>query len=138
MLPPNTSSQRGAVSVYMALLLLFVLTSAALILNAVLAKQIKTANTIVSSEKAFYAATSGLEEGLYKDKLLSKEAVPVPALQEAEKVEGSVSYDKEATYTASAKLFRDVLRTIPCAVSVGHFGQEYRRVIIASDECQPE
>ncbi len=135
------NNQKGAISIYLALLLIFVMTTGALVLNQTLVKQIKIANTITSSEKAYYAATSGLEEGLFKAKLLAHEAGEVNQQQNiAADIAGDVSNNgQEPTYKARAGLYRSEIagKRVDelCAVSVGMYRQASRRVIVTSANC---
>src|SRR3989344_3016268 len=58
-------SSTGDISVYMALVILLVLTSSAIVLSGILSKQIRLSQDIASSERAFYAANTGLEQALH-------------------------------------------------------------------------
>ena len=117
-------SQQGAVAVYITLLMLIMITSSALVLSSVFSEQLRASREIISSERAFYAANSGVEEGLYQ-------LVYAYGNEDIE-FEGEVEYGTEpaASYDVQADLILSddgsVLR--PCIASTGSHSREERRI----------
>lgn len=58
--------QRGDIALYLSLFLLMVITTAVIALNGILSSQIRSTNDIISSERALYAADTGLEQAFYR------------------------------------------------------------------------
>jgi hypothetical protein len=79
--------QRGDISIYIALLLVSIFLTSALIFNGILVRQLQVARTMLDSERAFFAADAGLEEGLYQ---LSEKFQPLYRKQ------GQVDYQQGA------------------------------------------
>lgn len=129
----GSRSQRGDVTVYMSLLLLTIMTSSAVVFSLILAKQIRLTENAVDSERAFYAAVAGLEEGLYR----------IYDLEAGGDIElmGSIVYppqagsSEEAVYTVRG-------RSIPtegkfCMRSEGGYRRNERRLQLGPEECLP-
>src|SRR5688572_21676640 len=57
--------QRGDVAIYMALLIMSIMVSSAILFSSILARQFRATEDAVASERAFYSANSGIEQGLY-------------------------------------------------------------------------
>lgn len=119
----SSSAQQGVVAVYMALVMLMILVSSALIFSSILARQLARAEEVASSEKAFYAANSGLEKALYALAILQV------GEDDIEK-EGEIPYDDEAAAykIERAELIEESGVRQPCVVSTGSFRMEVRRV----------
>ena len=118
-------NERGDVTIFIALLVMVVITSAMLIFTSLLAEQGRLNRDIVASEAAFYAATSGLEEALYAQ-FRSQVA--------GEKIENSVGYSGEAaTYHSQATAGSNPDEI--CVVSEGRFRGATRRVTIGGRDC---
>lgn len=61
----NKWSEKGVVTVYMALIIVFVMVGSSLILADVVIRQFRSAEDIELTERAFYAASSGFEYSVY-------------------------------------------------------------------------
>lgn len=57
-------TQRGDIAIYMALIIVTILVSSALLLSFVLVRQIRETSDALASERAFFAANSGIEQAL--------------------------------------------------------------------------
>lgn len=117
-------SQQGAVAVYITLLMLIMITSSAIVLSSVFSEQLRASREIISSERAFYAANSGVEEGLYQ--------LVYSYGNENIEFEGEVPYNSEqaATYDVQADLIlsEDGTTLRPCIASTGEHSREERRI----------
>jgi len=124
---PQTS-ERGAIAIFMALVIVFILMSSAILFNSILARQIRLSGEISSSERAFYAANTGFEKALF-------DIATLPDLDF--EGEGEVEYDNGETaeykYKAQA-VERNDLR-IPCVLSTGTHRNESRRLFSGPDDC---
>lgn len=132
----NHKNQQGAIAIYLAMLIVMILTSGALLMSGILTKQIAFSQDVVTSEQAFYAADSGVEEALY---------LMVTALSEGNlspvEVEGEIIYgDEKASYRAQGQIVvsTDQTRSVPCVNSQGRFRNEDRRVRLGAESgvCQ--
>lgn len=120
-------SQSGDVGIYIALVMLVIIISAALITNTVLTRQVRLSREIANSERAFAAANSGYEQALF---LLN--ATP------GEEIigEGEVPYPEEpAPYTFRARFFEIEGVRVPCVLSSGVYRGETRRLFTGPPEC---
>ena len=119
--------ERGAVAVYVALLVVIILSSAAIVLSGTLAVQLRLVTDIISSERAFYAANSGVEEALFQLIKQNRQGESGPV----EITEGEVIYSNAdiATYETSADTaLQSDGRALPCIVSTGEHSGEQRRI----------
>lgn len=122
----TTDHERGAISIFIVLLILLTVTSAALILSSLLSRQLRTSLDVVATERAFYAANSGMEEGFAR---LSNSGE-----DEVIELEGVIRYeDGEAAYAGQAQLTSDTsgLQRSACITSQGEFRGRERRISIA-------
>ncbi len=120
---------RGDVAIYMAMLMLIVITSSAMILSNLLAQQHRFSEEIVASERAFYAANSGVEHALY----LLVQTNQAGGGQDPIAIEGEVPYGEElALYQTAAQLVvsKDLTTATPCLKSTGNFRDQIRRLIL--------
>lgn len=123
----SIKNQRGSIAVYIALLIIFLLTSAAIVLSGTLGVQLRLITNVVSSERAFYAANSGVEEALFG--LARQNAQGESGLIEI--TDGEIEYENSdaATYGARAdSALQADGRTLPCIVSSGEHKNEQRRI----------
>lgn len=107
-------AQRGDITIYMALTMIAIMGSSLLLFSGILVGQLKTAHDVVESERAFYAANSGLERGLYE---LSLFATPAPFA-----IEDTLTYaeaNARAVYQGTASYDTDGLS--PCIRVVGAY-----------------
>lgn len=123
--------QQGSVAIYIALLTVTIITSAALSLSGILARQIRNTEGIIESEQAYYAATSGVEQALYL--LVQRNATGgSDAFSPLEINDGEVSYEQNrtATYKVKAQLIfnANTNTSLPCIDSEGSFNGDQRRV----------
>lgn len=124
---------RGDVAIYVAMLMLIVVTSSALLLSGLLSQQLRFSQEVVSSERAFYAANSGVEHALY---LLAQANQAGNSLETVE-IEGEVPYEEEtAVYEGAAELVlsEDLTTATPCVKSTGSFRDQVRRLILLPPE----
>lgn len=118
---------KGAIGIYIALLMLVIIVSTVLVTNTVLTRQIRLSREVGHSERAFAAANSGYEQALF---LLN--ATPDQAITG----EGQVDYPEgPATYTFRARFFEIQGTRVPCVLSSGVFRDETRRLFTGPPEC---
>lgn len=125
---------RGDISIYIAILMVTVLLSGALVFSSILSRQARFASNIVHNERAFYAADSGIEATLYdlKNKIDSGD-------ESVSKVESEIPYGNEkATFVSEGVLSTsaDQNRTQACVKSRGTFGRESRDLITGPEGCE--
>lgn len=119
---------RGSIAVYLALVMTLIITSSAVILSGILSQQLRASQNFVASERSFYAANSGVEEALY---LLVQQSQQGGGDQVITIDDGEVRYDDQtATYQVKARLVtsQDLIRVVPCVISLGRYAQEERRL----------
>src|SRR3989344_6516787 len=127
---------RGDISIYIAILMVTVLLSGALVFSSILSRQARMASNIVNNERAFYAAGSGIEATLYdlKNKIdLGDTSVS--------NVQSDISYDTgKATFRAKGVLSTsaDQVRTLACVASSGSFASESRQLVTGPQGCEIE
>lgn len=131
----QVDTQQGSIPVFIAILTVTLITSAAVILSSVLAIQIRTTEDIIASERAYYAATSGLEEALYTMILASEEGNEPEGevLQSVEIVDGEVPYENSsAQYDTRGQLILvdgpNGASGVPCINSEGEYEGLHRRI----------
>lgn len=132
----KNNTQRGDIAVYIALMVVTVLLSGALIFSSILARQARFAANIVHNERAFYAADSGVEAALYD----LKAKIDLGDTTKS-RVTGEVSYkDAKAKFEALGGLSTsaDQLRTLACVTSSGSFGSETRQLVTGPEGCEVE
>lgn len=118
--------EKGDVSVFISLLIAFVITASMIILGTILARQIRASRNVISTERAFYAADTGLERALYE---LIKNANPTVTTP----LTGSIDYSGQlATYESYA--FLSPTNKV-CSISQGNFAEAVRRVTRAGGDC---
>lgn len=124
---PNKKPERGAVAVYMALIIAVLIISSALVFNTILVRQIRLGRAVANSERAFAAANTGYEQALHH-------ITTTPGLSVAG--EGEISYgDEKATYTFKGQVFvHDNIR-VPCVLASGTYRDETRRLFTGPAEC---
>lgn len=126
MFPMNHSRQRGDVSVYLALMMVLIMVSAVLVLNAVLTKQIRLTHDVVATERALYAANSGLEEIFYALAVQKQSSYEITTPV-------SIPYDTAAAfYTGTGTLLQN---GEVCAAATGTYGAETRRLAVGTANC---
>lgn len=122
------SSQKGDIALYVALIMIVVMTSAAVVFTSLLSKQIPAARSVVTTERSFYAANSGLEEALFalarNNQNTTKDA---PLTGSLEYTEGNAEYSAYATLSASGTT---------CASSEAKIGDLIRRVVMGGEGCE--
>lgn len=123
-------SQRGAIAVYMALVIVVILISSAMVFSSILTRQVRESQEVVSSERAFYAANSALEEGLWVIGRTSDTAF---------NGQGAIPYESntEAPYEVKAKSIEGAFpgQRFPCVVSRGVHKDEARRLATGPPSC---
>jgi Tfp pilus assembly protein PilX len=122
------TSERGDIALYVTLVVVSIVTSAAVIMSGILSQQIRLSRTVIDTERAFYAANSGLEHALY---LLARKNTPTQA---GAPLTGELLYDGDtpARFRSSATLLQN---SQPCAQSQGDFKNSIRRVSLSGDTC---
>lgn len=119
--------ERGALSIIIALIMIIVITSSAVVLSGTLSRQIRASQDVITTETALYAANSGFEHALY---VRLKKGQDVRSSNE---VSGELSDgDDVATYTGQAYLTAD--QKI-CALGVGKFLNLTRKLAIGTTGC---
>jgi Tfp pilus assembly protein PilX len=130
--------QRGAVAIYTTFLMVFMITSSALLLSSVLSRQIRLSADIVASERAFYAANSGVEEALFH-------LVTLTSMEDAAGTipNGEISYrEVSATYNTTYNLIHplddagqeDTSRVMPCIASNGRYQAQERSIVLGRED----
>jgi hypothetical protein len=126
------NKSRGDVSIYIALLLLGAMLSTSIVLQLVISRQGKYTTNVLSSERAIYAANSGLEQML-KTLPGSVEAIISGPIC----VSGEVEYsDHNAQYEAWGKI--DVAHNSFCIYSKGSFQGLTRYLSTGESNCVGE
>lgn len=129
------NSQKGSAPLYIALIVALLIVGAAVLLSGVLGTQLKLTRNIISSEKAFYAANSGVEEALYK--LAQQNAageVGDVTINDGEIVYGQ---NDKATYQVQAKtIIENGIRAIVCISSLGEHVGDQRRLNLGPSACR--
>lgn len=114
------TSQTGATAVYIALLVALLILSSALILSRVLNVQLRLTQDVISAERAFYAANSGVEQALFE--LIQNETDEIT-------LEGDVEYPEgNATYTVEAHAVVQGPDAVACISSLGDNAGNQRRI----------
>lgn len=124
----NQQKNRGDVALYVALVVMTIMLAGAVVMSGLLARQIKLGRSVVTTERAFYGAYSGLEQALYE----------FVANNKTEAISGTINYTNsdsspgdEVTYCSSALKEADQL----CAYSSGELGSDQRRVTLLGPGC---
>jgi hypothetical protein len=69
-------TSRGDISIYLALLVGMMILGSAVLISLILVRQMALTNNLVASERAYYAAKAGVEEGFYRLALARRGAAP--------------------------------------------------------------
>ena len=125
--------QRGDVAIYIALMMLSIMLSGALLYSLILARQIRATGAAVDSERAFYAANTGLEHSLY---LVTRQFQ-----ENIDSVTGTVVYpvvpgevaESEATYEAQGSY--NVTTGTVCLHSRGNYRVQRRNIELTDPGC---
>ncbi len=88
-------STQGSAAIYIIMLMLLMMTSAAVVLSGVFSKHIRYADNYLSSEKAFAAANSSVEEMLYK--------LAIQGVSPVDENTGTIEYDNGAVVNYKGK-----------------------------------
>lgn len=118
---------KGAIGIYIALLMLVIIMSTVVVTNTVLVRQIGLSREVGHSERAFAAANSGYEQALF---LLN--ATPDQEITGGEKIDYP---EGPATYTFRARFFEIDGKRVPCVLASGVFRDETRRLFTGPPEC---
>lgn len=117
----HNNQQQGSAVVYIILVMFIMMTSSAIILSGVLNKHIRSASDYLSSERAFAAANTGVEQKLYD---------LVKSGDESQK-EGMLEYGTEqAKYKANGKMVQNNGINTPCISSSGTYRDLVRRIAL--------
>ncbi len=130
------SLKSGSISIYIVLVVMLLVTSSAIILSSLLSRQIRISQDIIASERAFYAAGSGVEEMLHA--LVQLNQSGTGNILDID--DGLIEYEEgDATYKVSGALFlsASTASARPCVNSVGTYRTQDRRVNLQSpgDSC---
>lgn len=121
------NNQKGAIGIYIALLMIAIIVSTVLVGNSVLTRQIRLSREVAASERAFAAANTGYEHALFMLTTASGEDVSG---------EGEISYPEEAAhYQFQARLYEIEGERIPCVLASGEYRGETRRLFTGPTEC---
>lgn len=129
----HTEMMRGDIAIYIALVILIIITSSVIILSGILSLQPRATRAVTNSERALYAANTGLEHALF---LLTKSELDP---NDVEGIVGTVAYDEsDAEYTieGAAIIVRTDTREL-CISVIGSYQDETRRLFTgpSSTEC---
>ncbi|MDP3997559.1 MAG: hypothetical protein Q8P73_03605 [bacterium] len=127
----HSHKSQGDISVYIALMMLLIIASSVIILNGILSRQIKLTQDIVASERAYYAANSGLEEIFYRAAKQFNTDIAVDSTLVYTNINGDTS---EAAYNGQASVNLPA-GTICADEIVGSYANAKRRLNINSPEC---
>jgi len=120
-------TQQGSIAVYIVLLIGFLILSSALVLSGILSVQLRLTRDVVSTEQAFYAANSGVEEALY---LLVQQNL-AGEIGDVTIENGEVAYDEAvALYNVDAKTVIEGFDAIACISSLGEYAGSQRRLTL--------
>ena len=127
---------RGDISLFLVLIIGTTMLGSAVLLSLILARQVSLSEDLEASERAFYAASAGVEKGFYDLALAIKAAggANAPADIPMSNITGTIVYTaggEEATF--DGRIFRKGGTT--CGIITGKFREETRRIQIGPDEC---
>lgn len=132
---PAHSSEKGAIAIYLALLVTMIILSGALLQSGILSQQIRFSTDILQNERAFYASDSGIEAALFDlEKKIQQGDFSDSTL------DGSIPYGgQEAAYHAAGRVIitDDQSSTTACVASTGESGREKRRTAVGTADCEP-
>lgn len=126
-------AHRGDIAIYIALLVMTIMLSGAVVLSGLLARQFRLGRSIIADQRAFYAANSGLEHALFR---LNKETPP-PAISRDNPLTAEISYSASdpAVYTS----YGQVLSTGSiCVYSSSTYQNNLGRLRGLADGCPSE
>lgn len=130
---------RGDIALYTTLIVSGAIIASALILTSILSQQAKFTHDIISSERAFYAANTGYEEGLYK---LSAESRSRNNYEDigTKIIQGTIDYDmldgttQTANYEGEIKIVEPTTNPHVCGFFSGTFLGVTRRLEVGDFE----
>lgn len=130
-MPLFTKKLTGDISLYLTLVMGLLMLTATIFMSLILTRQLKATAAVEASERAFYAANTGLEEVLYLLVQKGEERVSLDSVE--------LSYDSsdKATYSTDgteATINSDT--GIVCVPLVkGVYGGEERRITMMPADC---
>jgi len=128
---PKRTAERGDVSLFIAILVITIVTSSTIVLASLLARQTHLNQDIVASERALSAANSGMEQAFYARLKSGHDALGPTAIHD------SVTYSdgSTATYTADGYARPGTSGDELCAHSLGEYGGNQRRLESVTSAC---
>jgi hypothetical protein len=133
-------SIRGDISLFIVVVVSSLMLGSAILLGLISARQSSLTQDLVASERAFYAASTGLERGFYLLALTIQDqgGPSAPADIPLADFQGTVDYTLNGI-TASACYSGNISRVggAACGEITGHFSGEQRRVQIGPAGCAP-
>ena len=129
-------SERGIVSVYMALTIMLIMSASAIVLSDIVARQMRLASDVEFTARSFYAASTGIEHlyhtvvnsGVASDGLQNPITIP----------ETIISYGAggNAVYTPGGHFIRESGGGFTlCITSSGRFRESTRRMEVIYSNC---
>ncbi len=130
---------KGDISVYIVIVVGMMILGSAVLLSLILARQISLTEDLVASERAFYVASTGTEEGFYRLALQIKKqggSAAAPADIAQPDLSGSVTYDLNGV-AHEGKYEGNISRvgSAVCGSATGRFMGEQRRIQIGPTNC---
>ena len=129
----SNRSQQGSAPLYIALVLTFLIVSSAIVLTGALSVQLRFTRNLISSEQAFYAANSGVEEALY---MLAQQNA-AGEIGDVTIEDGEIEYGPgdTARYEVQAKTVIEGQRARVCVSSLGTHSGDQRRLQLGPSVC---
>jgi hypothetical protein len=128
----NSTKNRGDVAIYTSLLVMTIMLAGAVVMGGLLARQIRLGRSVITTERAFYGAYSGLEQALY-EVVVNNKSDPITGTVDYTNPDGTAADPVEYKSSAS-KLTNGQL----CAFSSGQLGSDQRRVTLRGPGCPSE
>lgn len=126
----SNKNNNGSVVIAVILFMILMMSSAAIVLSGTLSRHIRAAQNYLSSERAFTAANSGIEDMLYQ---LQKQGI-----REGIEVDSQIEYGRfTASYKGNGNGFEQDGKIYPCMTSAGTYRSLVRRLELGggSDGC---
>lgn len=128
---------RGDISLFIVLVVGVMLLGSAVLLGLILARQNSLTHDLVASERAFYAASAGVEKGFYELALAIRAAggAAAPPDIPLNDIAGMVDYGPGGITSGSYEGNISRVNGQTCGTVVGTFAGEQRRIQIGPDGC---
>ncbi len=132
-------NERGDISIYITLLVGLMILGSAVLVSLILARQLTLTQDLVASERAYYAANAGVEEGFYRLAIALRTSPggdidPLYAPGQVEYVQYNpiqVAHYEESTDNNNIQLIGGVV----CGYIRGRFAEEQRFIFVGQGAC---